>query len=352
MKLPNGNGSVYKIGKKRRRPYIVVITVGWEINQITGKLEQKRVILGYTKSKVEGMKMLAEYRESPYDLEVCKKTFKEVYENWSNEKFETISKSNVNGYRASFNACTGIHDNIFKDLRTSDLQHVIDNCGKNYPTLRKLKVLFNQLYDYAMKHDICSKDYSEYIDILKHKAKNPNKRERDRLSEEDVQKLWNAADNLCVQIILMLIYTGVRVSELLDLKREDVHLDKQYFDVIRSKTENGIRRVPIADKILPFFKIWYESSKCKYLVRTNENEHFKYRNYYDAYWKPVIKSLGISQGITPHFCRHTCISMLADAKVEPTIIKTIVGHSGAMSMTESIYTHLDIQTLIDAINLI
>ena len=291
MKLPNGNGSVYKIGKKRRRPYIVVITFGWEINQIIGKLEQKRVILGYTKSKVEGMKMLAEYRESPYDLEVCKKTFKEVYENWSNEKFETISKSNVNGYRASFNACTGIHDNIFKDLRTSDLQHVIDNCGKNYPTLRKLKVLFNQLYDYAMKHDICSKDYSEYIDILKHKAKNPNKRERDRLSEEDVQKLWNAADNLCVQIILMLIYTGVRVSELLDLKREDVHLDKQYFDVIRSKTENGIRRVPIADKVLPFFRTWYESSKCKYLVRTNENEHFKYRNYYDAYWKSVIKSL-------------------------------------------------------------
>lgn len=44
MKLPNGNGSVYKIWKKRRRSYIVVITVGWEINQITGKLEQKRVI--------------------------------------------------------------------------------------------------------------------------------------------------------------------------------------------------------------------------------------------------------------------------------------------------------------------
>lgn len=122
--------------------------------------------------------------------------------------------------------------------------------------------------------------------------------------------------------------------------------------MIRSKTENGIRRVPIADKVLPFFRTWYESSKCKYLVHTNENEHFKYRNYYDAYWKPVIKSLDINQDITPHFCRHTCISMLADAKVEPTIIKTIVGHSGAMSMTESIYTHLDIQTLIDAINLI
>ncbi len=62
--------------------------------------------------------------------------------------------------------------------------------------------------------------------------------------------------------------------------------------------------------------------------------------------------LNINSNTTPHFCRHTCISMLAEAKVEPTVIKTIVGHSEAMSLTESVYTHPDIQTLIDAINLI
>ena len=31
MRLPNGNGSVYKVGKNRRRPYIVVKTIGWEV---------------------------------------------------------------------------------------------------------------------------------------------------------------------------------------------------------------------------------------------------------------------------------------------------------------------------------
>lgn len=352
MKLPNGNGSVYKIGKKRRRPYIVIKTVGWEINQSTGKLEQKRIILGYARTKIEGMKMLAEYNECPYDLESCKKSLKEVYEDWSKDKFESISKSNVNGYKASFNALQPLHDRTFKELKTTDLQYVIDHCGKNYPTLRKLKVLLNQLYDYAMKHDICSKDYSEYVDILKHKSKNPNKKSRDRISDAEVKKLWKASDNTHVQIILMLIYTGVRVSELLDLKKENICLDKQYFDVVKSKTDNGIRRVPIADRILPFFKSWYESSDSKYLLHTPDDKHFTYRNYYDSYWKPVIESLGISPDTTPHFCRHTCISMLAEARVEPTIIKTIVGHSGAMSLTESVYTHLDIQTLIDAVNMI
>jgi site-specific recombinase XerD len=49
----------------------------------------------------------------------------------------------------------------------------------------------------------------------------------------------------------MLLYNGVRISEFLDLKKENVHLDEQYFDVISSKTENGIRKVPIAYKVLP-----------------------------------------------------------------------------------------------------
>jgi len=52
----------------------------------------------------------------------------------------------------------------------------------------------------------------------------------------------------------------------------------------------------------------------------------------------------------PHDTRHTCISMLVEAHVDPAMIKKIVGHSGAMSLTEKVYTHLDIQSLVEAIN--
>ena len=68
----------------------------------------------------------------------------------------------------------------------------------------------------------------------------------------------------------MLLYNGVRISELLDLKKENVHLEEQYFDVISSKTDNGIRTVPIADKVLPFYKSWYESNdKSEYLLHND-----------------------------------------------------------------------------------
>lgn len=76
---------------------------------------------------------------------------------------------------------------------------------------------------------------------------------------------------------------------------------------------------------------------------------FKYRNYYDAYWTPILEPIGLSK-FTPHCTRHTCISLLAQAKVDQTSIKLIVGHRGAMSLTEKVYTHLDINTLIDAVN--
>lgn len=52
----------------------------------------------------------------------------------------------------------------------------------------------------------------------------------------------------------------------------------------------------------------------------------------------------------PHDTRHTCISLLTEAHVDPTIIKKIVGHSGAMSFTERGYTEPDIRVLDEAIN--
>ena len=81
-------------------------------------------------------------------------------------------------------------------------------------------------------------------------------------------------------------------SLCLDLKKENVHLEEQYFDVIDSKTENGIRKVPIADKLLPYYKDWYNSCHdCEYLLHTEDGKRFLYRNYYDSYWTPLVEQI-------------------------------------------------------------
>ena len=145
----------------------------------------------------------------------------------------------------------------------------------------------------------------------------------------------------------MLIYSGCRISELLDLKKEHVNLEEHYFNIVQAKTAAGIRVVPIADKVLPFFEYWYEHSKCEYLLCTPDGGHFIYRNYYDSYWSSLVEVLNIDH--TPHCTRHTCISMLTVAGVDDKVIKKIVGHKG-QSATEVVYTHFEIEELIDAIN--
>lgn len=55
---------------------------------------------------------------------------------------------------------------------------------------------------------------------------------------------------------------------------------------------------------------------------------------------------------TPHDTRHTCASMLTEADVKPVVIKKILGHSARMDVTEKVYTHLDVSTLLETVNYI
>lgn len=344
VKNPNGYGSVFKLSGNRRKPFGVRVTVGWDEN---GKQLYKYV--GYYVSRQDAMIALADYNKNPYDLDSGKITFKEVYEKFAEEKYLKISKSNVNGYKASYKVCDSLYYMRFSEIKKIHLQTVVDNCGKKYPTLRKLRVFFNQIYRYALENDIATKDYSKFVDISHHKKDDDGNRKP--FSKTEIKKLWNNVERSdYVQIILMLIYSGVRISELLDLKKQNVHLEERYFDVIESKTTAGIRKVPISNKTLPFFESWIKKCDCEYLLSTPEGNHFSYRNYYDSYWKPFINEMAMKH--RPHDTRHTTVSLLVAAKVNQTIIKKIVGHSGAMSLTERVYTHFEVKQLVDAINLI
>lgn len=183
MKLPNGYGSVVKLSGKRRKPYIVRKTVGWHYDKEKDKQVQEMITIGYTATKAEGLQMLAEYNNNPFDTTAAKMTFSNVYDEWSKRKFPTVSESNVKGYTASYKTCESLYNKVFKDIKLVDLQTVIDTCGKNYPTLRKITVLFNQLYDYALKNDICNKDYSSYVDVVQYKERNPNKYDRSKFKK-------------------------------------------------------------------------------------------------------------------------------------------------------------------------
>jgi site-specific recombinase XerD len=335
MKLPNGYGSVYRLHGNRRRPWCVRVTVS--------KDPWKYKYLGYYETQEDALTALALYNKDPYDLDSASITFAEVYDRWSAEHFPKISQSLEIVYRSSYLVCSPLYNMKFSDIRLSHLQGVVDHCGKNYPSLQKVKVLFSQLYTYAMRNDICQKNYATYVDVQQYKDRNPNSIDRKSFTSEEINHLWSRSAEKAPMIALMLIYSGVRIGELLDLKKENVNLKVQWFDVVASKTAAGIRKVPIADKVLPLFQKWMEDSPCEYLICNKYGRHMIYNIFKRRYW--------VSGGHNPHDTRHTCVSLLAQAGVDEKIIKRIVGHSGD-GITDTIYTHFDFQILLDAINTI
>lgn len=350
MKLPNKYGSVYKLSGKRRKPWAVRKTVGWK--QIPEKMRSYPIyeFIGYYATRTEALQALADYNENPYDLHFNTITFEEVYDKWSEEHFKKVSASNINGYKAAFNTSKSLWKMKFVEIKLDHLQKVIDDSGKNTPTLKKLKIMYGLMYDYAVIHEIVSKDKRDmvrYVDI--NKPGNPNAYDRKPFSKKAVKLLWSSVGtNEYVSVVLILIYTGLRIGELLDLEKKDIHLDERWFFVKESKTDAGIREVPIAEKIVPFFEHWMQKD-CDHLICTPDEEPFLYRNYYDSYWTPLMQQMNMKH--RPHDTRHTCVSLLTEAGVDERIIKKIVGHKG-QGVTQIVYTHVDLSYKLEAINLI
>lgn len=349
MKLPNGYGSVTKMSGKRRHPWRVRKTAKWAMDPTTGKAKQLYTTVGYYATKAEALQALSDFNRDPFDLKFSSKTMKEVYEEWSERKFTEISDQNIKGYKAAWKLCEPIQNMRFVDIRIDHLQKLADESGKNTPTLKKFKVMLKGLFDYAVIHGIITNDKNivSYLDISH--AGNPNARSHTPFTSDQVDRLWEVHEsNEYYSIILMLIYTGLRIGELLDLEKKDVHLDERWFFVKESKTDAGIRSVPIARKVMPFFEYWYTKNDCPYLISTPDAQHFEYRNYSDSYWKPLLKHIGM-ESHRPHDTRHTCISMLTAAKVDERFIQKIVGHKG-QNVTRQVYTHLEIEELITEID--
>ena len=342
MRLPNGYGSVTKLSGKRRNPWIVRVTTDF-----TDEGVQIRKNLGYFPTRAAAIQALSEYHNNPYDIDTAKLTLAEIYEKWYPTHInDDSSESSVKQTRASFKHLSSIHNIPIKELKIPQMQAVITNCKSGYQSQRKIKQLLNKLFEFCIDNEILM---NNPIGRLKIAAKsNETARERKRISDSTINAIWNNSDGTAAQMALMLIYSGVRVGELLNLKKEDVNLEERYFYVKASKTSSGIRIVPIAEKVYSFWKHFMDTSPCSYVLYSTQGRHLVYDNFAKHYWNPLMEQIGADHVI--HETRHTCITLLTLADVNPTIIKNIVGHKSAMSLTERVYTHIDIKPLINAIN--
>jgi integrase len=334
MKNPNGYGSVFKLGGNRRRPYCARVTVGW-----TDEGKQLYKNIGYFEERSDAMIALAQYNNDPYDLDNNKITFAEIYEKWSEEKFPKISQSNVRGYKTSFNKCSFLHNMKFRQMRKTHMQRVInENDHLSFQVRSKIKTLFSQLYQFALENDIVEKDYSKFVDP----GEMTTSLVRTPFSDEEIQTLWDNLDKPYVSSILIMIYTGMRVGELLLIKTSDIDLEKRFLiGGIKTKASKD-RIIPIHEKIVKLIDMSNE-----YLIVSPTGKKMSYNNYIQRQFTPLMESLGMKH--LPHDCRHTTATMLDNASVDRTIVKLILGHT-SNDITERVYTHKTTEQLVEAIN--
>jgi hypothetical protein len=166
MKMPNGYGSIVNLGKKRRKPFAVRVTVGYEEKGIINgvmQYRQKYKYIGYFEKRKDALECLANYNTDPHELKKSSITFAELYEEWSNRKFEKIESSTQDTYKLVFKKSEALHNIPFKDIKTEQMQKVID-ANKDLQMIRQFKYLYNQLFKYAIKYDI-DKNYAQYLEL-------------------------------------------------------------------------------------------------------------------------------------------------------------------------------------------
>ena len=324
MRLPNGYGSIIKNKGNRRKPYQVRITRGWDDD---GK--QLYSTLGWFEKREEAIIALSEYNSSPYDIEANKETFTDVFEKWKLEHYTKVSDNAIVNYNLAYKYCKAIHKMRFKDIRLTHLQAIIDNCGKGYPTRKIIKALMNQLFSFAIKNDIVEKKYSQYVDV----GQNEGKVNRKPFTKEEIKKLFDNVDKLeWVDTVLIMIFSGLRVGELLDLKTENIHFEERYM-VGGLKTKAGRNRIiPINKKIEPFIRKYYNPQN-EYLITNFKGNQMLYSNYRREKFDNVMEKLRMKHN--PHECRHTFASLMDSAGANKLCLKRIIGHS-SQDITEKV----------------
>ena len=314
----------------------------------TGTAHRKYITIGYYATEVEAIDALMDYRKNPYTLEASSATFDDVVEMWRSKKYPELSLKGRAAYNSAHKNCEAIHKMKMRDIRTAHLEEVMNTLQGGFGVQSRLKTYWGQIFNYAMEHDIIQKNYSEFV---KTRDKAPETTRSD-IPAEDRAKIWEAAraGDHGAQIVLLYIYTGMRASELLEVKKTDIDLQARILVGGMKTTAGKDRRIPIHKSILPFFERLMQTDG-EYLImwktKKGEDRKYAYTYFLNSVWNPTLEKLGMPD-YTPHWSRHTCATMLREAKVEEDLRKLILGHKNA-DITDR-YTHHSDAMLLEAID--
>ena len=272
---PNGSGTVVKLSGRRRKPFCAKVTLD-ERNLING--EKKRLVIGTFETYQEALNALSLYsltvnntiskkEAMEIDPEVYQKvqdkmskkvpTFLDIYYILDRDEFSLLSPQTQNSMHGAIKHLKKLHYLKIDQITLRMIQDVFDEDGSNHSTQVHMKTICTKVFRYAVVNQCIERndDYTSYIRIAKYEESDMHR----PYTINEILAL-KKADTPEAHIMLIFIYTGVRINELLNIKRDNIHIDEKCDDdgterlisymITGSKTKAGKNRiVPIHDDI-------------------------------------------------------------------------------------------------------
>lgn len=244
--------------------------------------------------------------------------------------------------------------NKHKELIGKNIFELIENEDKILKKFKKIEkrtfdnyiTRYKTLFIYLQKHKYVNENYFMLINKKSKKGNNNHKnfilRKDTYMSfeiEEIEEILKNIEDEQIKKIIIISLSSGLRSGEILNLKKEDILKYKNNFliDVKKSKTDNGVRVVPINS----FFNFFYEDLIKD--VKENEFLFFKEQNKEnrnDNLQKKImrhIRKINKNENKVFHSFRKNYTQLLYKNDIEELYIKLFLGHNQDDNLSFNVY---------------
>lgn len=330
-------GTITKLNGARQKPYWARLPADYS----SGISVRKS--LGCFPTYAAAAEALTKAIYIPEDTPKYKKqiNLQEIYYRFiSSHYYESLSVSAQGCHRTAWkylSLCASIPiSEINKDTFQQPIDAMLAKKMKR-ESMAKVRNLSSKLCQEAMGLGLITVNYGKLVQLPKSDTKPPKP-----FSSDHIKLLWNAADNddQDAMVVLILIYTGMRPSELLSVDiGMHLHTYGDYWYIQHgSKTKAGCNRIiPLPNLLHTILKVLIGHRTSGPLIPTAHGGYWKLDNWRTRRFHELMGRLSL-KGYVPYSCRHSYANLLKKRQIDPLIAKEILGHRDYSTTVERYQT--------------
>lgn len=249
-------------------------------------------------------------------------------------------------YEQKYNGPWYVEDTTTQDLEEF-LTQMKDQRHLHPATRNRLLYGLKSFFRFLERQKICSTNVAYGLEPAHY-----NKPERAHLEEKEIQDFIAHIDHPLVHVVaITLTYTGLRISECVHLRIQDVNFSKHTLGVHAGKG-NKDRTLPLSDKLYPVLQRYVQEHRPgadpeERFFATQASGQLS-ATLVNRVFHQTSEQMRLQKPVTAHVFRHSFATHLVQRGVNLVQIQKLLGHS-SLAVT-SVYTHATLEDLTQAVN--